>query len=454
MGERFADVDMLGVDDSARIFEHGYQSWSPTGAYLIGNRPPRPVDDEHSLRGYRGRRWAPPGTYQGEGLLAVQTPKDGPVHLFAVDDPSVSVPTIRAVADGDRLKVSADGPVLSTVDHGPGGLEGALDRWTEALAARLSVPRVRAAPTVWCSWYGYFDRFTQQDLVAELRAMDRLDLPVEVVQVDDSYQAAIGDWLLPAPGFTGVDEMARRIRGHGRRAGIWTAPFLAVESSQVVRDHHDWWVGDCDAGRHWSERLRVLDVTKPAAADHLVETFSRLAAAGYDYFKLDFLYAGELPGLRQQDCSTIDAYSHGIELIRGAVGDDALIVGCGAPLLPSLGLFPIMRVGPDVDPLWDSRSGDAASPGTRNALRTTAARQFQHGRWWVNDPDCLIVRPEVQHREVWADHVRRTEGLVASGDPLDSLDGWGLDQLRRLLRPSGHLPHPWILPAERIGTAD
>jgi hypothetical protein len=66
-----------------------------------------------------------------------------------------------------------------------------------------------------------------------------------------------------------------------------------------------------------------------------------------------------------------------------------------------------------------------SQPAVRAALVTGAARQWQHGRFWVNDPDCLIVRPEVEGREEWAAHVESTGGLVASSDNLRLLDDWG-----------------------------
>jgi len=64
------------------------------------------------------------------------------------------------------------------------------------------------------------------------------------------------------------------------------------------------------------------------------------------------------------------------------------------------------------------------------------ARAWQLGRFWVNDPDCLLVRPGVQRRSDWAALVERYGALRSSGDGLRELDGWGLETTRRLLRPA------------------
>lgn len=189
--------------------------------------------------------------------------------------------------------------------------------------------------------------------------MDTLDLPVDVVQIDDGYQKALGDWLTLSGRFRSRAGIADAIRARGRRAGIWTAPFLVDPASDLAAEHPEWLVRDTDggfthAGRNWGHDLRVLDTTHPDAAAYLTGVFRTLRAEGYDYFKVDFLYAGALNGVRHDgddgDAAALTAYRSGIELIREAIGDDAYLLGCGAPLLASIGLFDAMRVSPDTAP--------------------------------------------------------------------------------------------------------
>ncbi len=121
-----------------------------------------------------------------------------------------------------------------------------------------------------------------------------------------------------------------------------------------------------------------------------------------------------------------------MELIRDAIGSSYLL-GCGAPILPSVGLVDAMRVSPDVGPEWEPVSGDLSQPSIRAAMMTSAARAFQHGRFWVNDPDCLVARPKIERREDWAEHIARYGGLRGSSDRLADLDDWGLEATRGLL---------------------
>src|SRR5581483_1418930 len=155
--------------------------------------PCRARDARQLIIAHRPDRVAPPDAYQGEGLLAVQPGHGGAVYAYAATDASGPIPSIRAERRGERLVVSADGPVEAWRDEGAGGLDGALARWADRFAARMGVTGARRAPRVWCSWYQYFTQVTEADVLENLEAIERLRLPIEVVQLDDGYQSGIGD---------------------------------------------------------------------------------------------------------------------------------------------------------------------------------------------------------------------------------------------------------------------
>ncbi|WP_406475991.1 glycoside hydrolase family 36 protein [Streptomyces sp. NBC_01615] len=432
MPHPFTPLDSVPVDPRrARVHEEGWQSWSPSGAYALGDKPYRPTNDNWATVCYRSGHTVPAGVFQGEGLLALDPGDGSPVRLWAAADPLRSVPSIRLEIRDDRAEISADGPVQSLTGT---DIQSVLADWADGLG--LAAPR--PAPTVWCSWYEYFTAVTEDDIHENLRAMDTLDLPIDVVQIDDGYQSALGDWLTLSGRFRSRAGIADTIRARGRRAGIWTAPFLVDPSSELAKAHPDWLVRSLDgtplhAGRNWGHDLYVLDTTHPAAAAYLTEVFTTLRAEGYDYFKVDFLYAGALDGVRHDGTDALTAYRSGIALIREAIGPDSYLLGCGAPILPSIGLFDAMRVSPDTAPHRRSEADDYSQPGQDAAEFTGVGRQWQHGRLWVNDPDCLMARPAVETRERWAAHVEATGGLMASSDRLLSLDEWGVTTTRSLL---------------------
>jgi alpha-galactosidase len=430
----FADIgEITCVAGAARVFEHGWQSWSPTGAYRLGDIPPRPADGTIQILCYRPETPVPGGVFQGEGLLAVE-PGDGPVELWSAPSP-LQVPSIRAREEGGRLVISADGPVLH--HRAEGGLGSALRAWADGMAEPRTFP---AVPPMWCTWYGYWDKVTDADVLENLRLAERHALPADMFLIDDGYEAGIGDWLEGRPGFGSLERTVDAVTETGRRAGIWTAPFLVGHDSRIFREHPDWLVAGAYAGRMWNQDLAVLDVTHPDAAEHIVKVFRTFAAMGITHFKLDYLYAGALAGGRHADLDPIAAYRRGLELIRQGAGAGATLHGCGAPMLPSIGLVDIMRVSPDIAPTLHPRSGDISQPSQLGARLTGAAREFLHARWWVNDPDCIIVRPGVEAREEWAAHIAGTGGLRGASDPIAALDEWGLETTRRLMVPTATEP--------------
>lgn len=423
------------------MYEHGWQSWSPSGAYPADATSPRPVGERSNTIHYRGREPVETG-FQAEGLLAFDPGDGGPIRIWAAPDGKREVPALRARAAFDRLLVEADGDVEETSYEAP--LWAALAAWADAYAAASGVPPLQALPPIWCTWYQYFTQVSEEDVLENLAAIDRLGLEVGVVQIDDGYQAEIGDWLERSPRFPRpLRDLAGRIRDSGRRAGIWTAPLLVGERSRLALEHPDWLVRGADAGRNWDESLGALDITHPDAAEYVSDVFRSLREWGFDFFKIDFIYAGALEGGRRGDADGLAAYAEALRLIRDAIGPEATLLGCGGPILPTVGLVEAMRISPDTGPNYEPREGDLAMPAIRSAIQTGRARAFMHGRFWINDPDCLIVRPGVEQREEWAEHVERFGGLRGSSDRLEALDGWGLETTRRLLRPAS--PRPFDL---------
>ncbi|HVQ97107.1 MAG TPA: glycoside hydrolase family 36 protein [Mycobacteriales bacterium] len=444
---RFDVVAEVPVDaGAARVFEHGWQSWTPTASYRLAERPHRVLDPNWFVVNYRGPDHAPPAGFHADGLLALDPGDGAPVRIWAAADPTTAVAAIRAELHNGQLRVSADGPVRETVHSGQ--LSAALGAWAGGYGPGPA--EIRPAPTIWCSWYHYFLDVTEADILENLAGLRALDLPVDVVQIDDGYQAELGDWLTLNNRFDSLPGLIGRIRAAGRRAGIWVAPYLVGANSAVARDHPDWLVGSAgggpvSAGHHWNQDLYALDPTHPGAAAWLTEVFGTFARIGIDFFKLDFSYAGALPGRRHEDLPAVAAYRRGLEVIRAAIGPGGYLLGCGAPILPSIGLVDAMRVGPDIAVEYAPRDGDMSAPGQLPAVANGTARAFQHGRWWVNDPDCLIARPAVERRADWAAHVRRYGGLRGSSDRLSELDSWGLETTRRVL---AEVPAPTPFPPD------
>ncbi|HSA94629.1 MAG TPA: alpha-galactosidase [Acidobacteriota bacterium] len=334
---------------------------------------------------------------------------------------------------------------LAVFDGGP--VEDLLAAYARLVKRRNRVRINPWNPVGWCSWYHYFGRLGWPDVLENLTvaAKDRRAFPFEVFQVDDGYETDIGDWESPKPGYPDLPGLARAIKAKGYRAGIWTAPFSAAETSELFARHPDWMVAEggrpkpCYRG--WGKTIYALDTTHPEVQRWLYETVTALRRAGFTYLKIDFLFAAAMPGERRARVTPIQAYREGLRTIRRAAGRD-FVLGCGAPLLPSVGLVDAMRVGEDTAPYWRTKPSGFQGPNAYFALKNALMRQFMHRAFWLNDPDCLLLRASEtelsgSERELYALAAGTLDNMVIVSDKLSLLGTAEKDLLRRALSHRG-----------------
>jgi alpha-galactosidase len=475
---------LLVVDPAppVRMFRHGYQSWTPTAVATFGvdadpstragfeflqavhHADPRTVTAPDELRS----EWVTVLVDQvGEPLLVGfddGRSHDGTLRLrhSPGDAPGGDAPGGDAPGGGIELwaeaflgevalPAGARRPLHPVVIDGTGPAADLLDHWAHR-AGTVAAARVEAPYQVgWCSWYQYFHGVTE-DAVRHNLALAG-DWPFDVFQLDDGFQAAIGDWLTPAPTFpSGLAGVADAVTGRGLQAGVWLAPFLAAPDSQVATAHPDWMARTAD-GRHplrawWNPGwggdgfMTALDTTHPEVLDHLEQLAATVVAMGYTYLKLDFTFAPSIEGRWADPTRTpAERVRAGYDAVRRGAGDGTFILGCGVPLSNVVGVVDGCRIGQDVAPLWSLSPADeivagylGIQPATRHAYVNTATRSFMHRRLWLNDPDCLMLRTtdtalSPRAARTWAHAVGVSGGMALVSDDLALLDG----EARRLL---------------------
>jgi alpha-galactosidase len=199
---------------------------------------------------------------------------------------------------------------------------------------------------------------------------------------------------------SGMADLATRIKDTGRKAGLWLSPLIVTRESSLFREHPDWLLKNDQGapvftGQNWSGKTYALDVTHPAVLDWLGETIRAVRGWGYEYFKLDFLYAGAFPGRQHTPTPREAAYQNALRVIREAAGE-AYILACGAPILPSLKFCDGIRIGTDVTPYWINTPlstwlSNPNNPSTQNAIRTCIHRQWLRPLIHL-DPDAAYFR--------------------------------------------------------------
>lgn len=87
--------------------------------------------------------------------------------------------------------------------------------------------------------------------------------------------------------------LAAAVAHAGMTPGLWMVPSIALPQSQIVRNRPDLFPRDRDGelavtGYNWETGYHALDLTFPAARDHLCEMITRISTEwGYRYLELD-----------------------------------------------------------------------------------------------------------------------------------------------------------------------
>jgi len=441
------------------FYTNGWQSWSYTGAFDF---------NQHARRSILGPFQLPQVVNAGTpyfnargchtsdffGVLADKVTRIGLLlgflsqkqqfgSLEARLDQTLSA---RLWANGDDTRLDA-GARLATdwavlmpveVDH-----PDPLQVYIHAVAREHEIAGVGTSPLGWCSWYQFYSHVTAEEIDRNLVAFASMkqELPLELFQIDDGFEAQVGDWLDFRATFPqGVQDFASRAKQSGFTPGLWLAPFIVHPQSRLRREHPDWILRSrrgrpVNTGFAWNVFNTALDLTNPAAleyAAHVVEVAAH--QWGFPYLKLDFLFAAAVKCKYQDDSLTrAQVLRRGLERLRQAAGEQTFLLGCGVPLGSALGIFQSVRIGPDVLESWRPKwfgtgaifKREPHMPSAMNSIQNILARAFLHHRWWINDPDCLLVRPNMDLNqaevECLATAIAMTGGALLLSDDLPAL---------------------------------
>lgn len=337
----------------------------------------------------------------------------------------------------------------------------ALESFAEMISLNHERLKWNEVPTGWCSWSVYGPDVTEADVMGNLDAIERSGLKLDYIQIDDGYQPHMGDWLKHTNKFKGgVKQLCHKITDRGYKPAVWVAPFIAEEASDLFIQHPDWFVKD-DFGKPLPSSdvsfggwrcgpWYMLDGTHPKARKYLTHVFKTMREEwGVTYFKLDANMWGALPyGVRYKRNSTcVQAYRMGMEAIIEGAGSDSFILGCNAPMWPSLGLVHGMRITMDNHRSWSTFKLLASECFPRN---------WQNDRLWINDPDTVLLTNHKldildpagtsnEEKKLVTDdefvfnavYTLASGGMVLSSDNVMNYTEVEIDRLKRLLPASG-----------------
>jgi alpha-galactosidase len=257
--------------------------------------------------------------------------------------------------------------------------------------------------TGWSSWYNTYERITEKDVVDNLNAFKKYNYPIDVFQVDDGFEAQIGDWLdINSVKFPrGMKELAADISKQGYIPGIWMAPYAVGFKSKIVKQHPEWLLKHPDgslvvAGPNWGG-FYAVDIYHPEACGYLENVFNTFIDDwGYGLLKLDFIFAAAMiPRLGKTRGEIMwDA----VDLLTKWTNKRALLLGSGVTLPSVWGKFEYSRVSSDASPWWDDSILRMSSVRERvssaNAMTSTINRWAMGQSIFGSDPDVFFIRSD------------------------------------------------------------
>ncbi|MDY0000395.1 MAG: alpha-galactosidase [Polyangia bacterium] len=482
----------------------GFQSWSQSGMIALGAPLAEGVlesalmarGDPETLRTGRELSWfhtwiGGPSAFGATLFAGAMTSERWKTWVTAsLSGEAAEVVTIRLGSGGAGEEVAV---LAGATLRGESWRLRAGTTWEEALmdyggalpSRRTDHPA--AAEAGWNSWYDLWDGVDEAAVRANAALAAEILGPLVPagtplrITVDDGWQEAWGSWEPNEKFPSGLDGLAADLHADGFEVGVWLAPLLVTEDSSLVQEHPEWFVGDAFYNHSKNGRMAVLDPTHPGARAHLGGFISKIVGWGFDFLKIDFLFAGTFEGRRHEPVTGMEAYHLALETVREAAGPEVILLAVGAPGLPSLPHVDAWRVGPDIafeplGPSWFFAVNQARTIASRwplclatlcdpdpPLLRDLSASEVDYGAWVVAlAGGGLFLSDDLRslpvERRDWGLDADRVAGSLGGlpAVPLDpfpsnppmSLTSHALDHLAG---ENHHvLPEEWRLPDGRV----
>ncbi len=446
-------------DENDRIFLNGWQSWTDSIEHSIHDKmrgidhlPPYVVE-KYALAQYGDYAFTPYPAQSGQlhgwtygyfrcddafMLIGALNEQDG--FTCIETDTKVNSFSLRKDCAGLLLtgEYRMDAMIIS------GSEDAVFDRYFAA----LGIPPVKAKPIFgYTSHHRHGANISDQKIIDDLLGLHSLDCKANVFFVDKGWTTAVGDWFsVDQEKFPdGMDNIADAIGKAQQRAGLWLAPFICEEASEIFREHKDWLVTDSEdhfviAGANWHQYY-VLDIYHPEVRAYLRQVFATIIHdLGYSLLKLDALYAACIQPRPDKTRGRIMADA--MDFLR-EITEGAELLASGVPLGAAFGKVDYCRIGCDVTLDWDDKSYlrvmHRERPSTKRSLLNSVFRRQLDGRAFGTAPDVFFLRKDridmpTSQKQCLAEVSALTGSVLLTSDDCAMYNDNQQMMLRRMMR--------------------
>lgn len=406
------DLHSLTPDPSAIwLFQMGNQGWSQAGLQKLDhpNEPaplksPRfPYPNENSiypsvtcaLTDHGAKLWGFTSALHQAGIIDIHR--------------ETKILTAASYTEGKMLEPGQKVASEELMILWDTGLDPALKKYDMRLAKVMKATPDDSKDVYFCTWYQAGDEVNERYVRDNLEYIiaNRQRLPVTGILLDDG-PFPVAQWLEPDPEKFphGLEPLIQDIHQADLKFGLWIAPFMVPQSSSLYLQHPEWVVKDESrlpiVAKHWKGQPHfALDTTHPQAQEWLKQQIKGMVDLDIDLLKVDFAYAAAIRGVRHDTQATsIEAYRQGMHIIAQELAKakdrHIIMLGCGAPLPPSVGICESMRLATDTILGWPPRgkekfNDDGTPSGEYYTLLSLLSRGFL-STCFNPDADALMLR--------------------------------------------------------------
>jgi len=301
-----------------------------------------------------------------------------------------------------------------------------LNQFGTAIAKENGIKRLKNADFKgWATWDYYAYVFSTNDIYENMEQLKKLSPATNLIQIDAGWYSTRGDYTVRTNLAGSMKEISDRIRAAGMTPGIWIDGFRANSTSEVCKDHPEYFLHDQDGNMiievrrpTGPDRDRVyFDYSHPGARAHIAKRLRAIVRDyGFPYVKVDFMRFGlnqeimknkpALKSIKAHDptITDVERMRLGLQAMRDAVGKDNYLLGCSAVFGPCIGFVDGMRTGGDISPRF------AAFPERSLA---NLGHFYLNGKVFNGDIDYLTFRAAADEDEkVSKEEVKRGGSLT------------------------------------------
>jgi len=300
------------------------------------------------------------------------------------------------------------------------------------------------------TWDYFGHDFTIEDVTSNMELTKALYADANVIQLDASWWVNRGDYLETRSNLPGgMKGVAKIINDNGCVAGLHLDGMRAVKTSNVYKNHPDWFLKDQDGKTIFAplrDQLRVFfDYSNPAVCDYMRNVLHTMTSDwGYKYIKVDFLCFGlnkdifsivkdttvkKIVGF-DTTMTSMERSRAGFKAMREGIGE-SFFLGCSSVFGPNFGYIDGLRTGPDINPRFEAYQTHVLQNAGNFYLNQAVVQ---------NDADYIVVRNKddedatraqgknkfggdvtLNEAAMWADYVTLFCGIKLSSDDLNLL---------------------------------